>query len=303
MTQTREASPVCLADFVADVAASVNAALPELLPSLPAAAAVSEVMQYAVAGGKRVRPAIVMLAAETFGLDREVVMPTACGIECLHVATLVHDDLPCIDDDDLRRGRPTCHKVFGEATALLAGDALLLRGLELMAEQADSPQIRAEDALQVVREVAALVGAEGVIGGEAADIAAEGASYDEATLEFIHVNKTAKLLVAPARAGAILARAEAAGLAAITEYAERLGLLYQITDDILNVVGDPAATGKAVGSDAAREKATYPALLGLEAARSRATALAEQAQEAAARLPRNRALWAELALSVLHRDR
>jgi geranylgeranyl diphosphate synthase type II len=292
-----------LPEFLSQAAALVDRALPVLLPDPPLAAkSVGEAMRYAAEGGKRLRPAIAMLAAETFGLTSEVVLPTACGLECLHVATLIHDDLPCIDNDDLRRGRPTCHKAFGEAAALLAGDALLLRGLELMAEQAAAPEVCPEDALRVVREVAGFMGAHGVIGGEMADILAENTEYHETTLRFIHQHKTARLFVAAARAGAILARAEPDGLSTITAYAEDLGLLFQVTDDLLNVVGDPKKTGKAVGSDARLKKATYPALLGVAATRQRAQELRDRALDEARRLPPHQELWVALATSVAERE-
>ncbi|MFQ5809008.1 MAG: polyprenyl synthetase family protein [Armatimonadota bacterium] len=280
----------------------VNAHLDHLLPSGEGlAATVIEAMRYSTqAGGKRIRAAMVRAAAQTFGAPKEHVLPTACGIEMIHAATLIHDDLPCIDDGDLRRGKPSCHRVFGEATALLAGDALLIAGLRAIATQ--SPPFGPERVAGTVAEVADLAGIGGVIAGEAVDIEAEGQPPDPDTLAFIHDRKTAALFRAAVRAGAILAGAPESGLQALTEYATALGLAFQVTDDILDVVGDPEATGKQTGTDAEKGKLTYPAVWGLEGARTRAEELAEDARGAAARLPANGDFWSTLVDFVVARE-
>jgi geranylgeranyl diphosphate synthase type II len=281
---------------------TVNAHLDELLPRGEGlAATVIEAMRYSTqAGGKRVRGAMVRAAAQTFGAEKEHVLPTACGIEMIHAATLIHDDLPCIDDGDLRRGKPSCHRVFGEATALLAGDALLIAGLRAIATQ--SPPFDPERVAGAVAEVAELAGIGGVIAGEAVDIEAEAGPPDADTLDFIHDRKTAALFRAAVRAGAILAGAPETGLQALTEYATALGLAFQVTDDILDVVGDPATTGKQTGADAKKGKLTYPAVWGLDGARTRAQELAGAARDAAARLPANGDFWSALVDFVVARD-
>ncbi len=280
----------------------VNAHLNRLLPSEDGLAAnVIKAMRYSTqGGGKRVRASMVRAAAETFGTPKDDVLPTACGIEMIHTATLIHDDLPCIDDGDLRRGKPSCHRVFGEATALLAGDALLIAGLRAIAAQA--PAFDSQRVAGAVVEVAQLAGIGGVIAGEAVDIEAEGEPPNADTLEFIHDRKTAALFRASVRAGAILAGANDEDLATLTQYATALGLAFQITDDILDVVGDPAVTGKQTGADAAKGKLTYPAVWGLDGARARARELADTARDAAVRLPTNGDFWTALLAFVIERD-
>jgi len=283
-------------------AAVVDEHLDRLLPAAEGLAAnVITAMRYsAQARGKRVRAAMVRAAAHTFGADSDDVLPTACGIEMIHAATLIHDDLPCIDDGDLRRGKPSCHRVFGEATALLAGDALLIAGLRAIATQA--PPFDPAHVGRAVAEVAALAGIGGVIAGEAVDIEAEGKPPDADTLEFIHDNKTAALFRAAVRAGAILAGASDSGLETLTQYATALGVAFQITDDILDVVGDPATTGKQTRADAEKGKLTYPAVWGMDGSRERARELAAAAHTAAAQLPRNRAFWTALVDFVVERE-
>jgi geranylgeranyl diphosphate synthase type II len=256
-------------------------------------------MRHAVAGGKRIRPFLTLQAA-AYGLPGERVLPTACGVEMLHCATLVHDDLPCVDDSDLRHGRPTCHLAFDEPTALLAGDALIIGAFECLARQAEEPGIAPDRIVQCVRELAEYTGARGLVVGEALDVETERRPFTEPELEFIHLNKTAKLIICAARAGAILAGAPAAGLQRLTDYAEALGLLFQITDDLLDAAGDMAETGKPVGADAAAGKATYPGLLGLEAARQRADEVAVRARAAAEALP-HREVWESLVEYIVTR--
>lgn len=257
-------------------------------------------MRHAVSGGKRLRPFLVLQAAEAFGVAGERVLPTACGIEMLHCATLVHDDLPCVDNSELRHGRPTAHLAFDEPTALLAADALIIQAFESLARQAEDPELPVARVVQCVRELAEFTGGRGLVVGEALDIETEGRPYTEAELEFIHLNKTAKLIICAARAGAILAGAPAAALEQLTRYAEAVGLLFQITDDLLDVVGDAAQTGKPVGADAAAGKATYPGLLGLAAAQDRARQCGEQALGLAAQLPGSE-VWSALAEFVVTR--
>lgn len=196
-------------------------------------------------------------------------MTAACAIELIHTYSLIHDDLPAMDDDDYRRGRPTNHKVYGEALAILAGDALLTKAFEILAG-CSVPGTAGRLMLRVIGEIAEAAGARGMVGGQTLDILSEGKAVDARTLFYIHKNKTGALLRASVRTGAILAGAGEEELTALTSFAEEFGLLFQITDDILNVVGDSSKMGKPVGTDAQRAKATYPALYGLDGARKMA---------------------------------
>jgi geranylgeranyl diphosphate synthase type II len=237
-------------------------------------------MRYSVmAGGKRLRPVLVMAGAEAVGGRPATVLPTACALELIHTYSLIHDDLPAMDDDDYRRGRLTSHKVFGEAVAILAGDALLTLAFKLMADNAalvDDPRVVCE----VVAEVATAAGTAGMVGGQVVDIESEGRPVGAETLDFIHRHKTAALMRAALRAGARLAGASPAALAALGAAGERLGLAFQIVDDILDVEGTLAELGKTAGSDQRKAKATYPAVHGLAASRRRARTLVEEAKRA-----------------------
>ncbi|MCX7006991.1 MAG: polyprenyl synthetase family protein [Kiritimatiellaeota bacterium] len=252
-------------------------------------------MRYSLlAGGKRLRPILCLASAEAVGGQREAALLPAVALECLHTYTLIHDDLPAMDDDDLRRGHQTCHKKFDEATAILAGDALLTLAFELLA--------RATPAAQLALELAEATGSRGVVGGQAEDLAAEGRAPDAALLEFIHTNKTGKLLRAACRMGALTAGADAGQLAALTTYAAKIGLAFQIADDVLNVTSTPEQLGKAVGSDAARKKMTYVALYGLDAARAKAVTLIAEAQAALKPLGAQAAPLAALAEFTIKRS-
>ncbi len=226
-----------------------------------------EAMSYSVfAGGKRLRPILVMAAAEAVGGKGEDVIEAACAIELIHTYSLIHDDLPAMDDDDYRRGRPANHKVYGEAIAILAGDALLTKAFEILA---GCCPFGGDDAVlrQVIGEVAAAAGGSGMVGGQTVDIISAGKDIDAVTLDYIHRSKTGALLRVSVRLGALLSGADSDSLAALTRYGEEFGLVFQITDDILDVVGDSRKMGKPVGTDAKKAKATYPAVLGLGAAK------------------------------------
>ncbi len=257
-------------------------------------------MRYGVEGGKRVRAFITIKAAEMWGVEAARVLPAAVAVELMHAASLIHDDMPCIDDAATRRGLASCHEEFEEHTALLAGDALIIRAFELLASLHGNG-FEAGAVLRVVGEFAEATGATGLIGGEAADIEGEKMGPQANVLNFIHTNKTAKLIVAAARNGAILAGADEAGLRTLTEYSHHLGLLFQITDDILDATETEAQLGKPAGVDAAAGKMTYPALLGLERAKERAQDVAQMAVAAAERLPSHSGLWVDLANLVLNR--
>ncbi len=244
--------------------ACVEAALDKYLPRPDQPPAkLHEAMRYSVlAPGKRLRPILVLASAEAVGGDIESVLPAACAIECIHAFSLIHDDLPCMDNDDLRRGRPTNHVVFGEAMALLAGDALLALAFELLSMHSES--VSPQRVIQATRMVARASGTWGMVGGQVADMQSEGTEVDADTLRFIHARKTGALLTASACLGAMLSNASESQLLCLQEYGHHIGLAFQITDDILDVVGDVSKIGKPVGSDLRQDKATYPKLYGLD---------------------------------------
>jgi geranylgeranyl diphosphate synthase type II len=270
-----------LSTYMAERRRAVDRALEQFLPSADSVPqTVHAAMRYSVfAGGKRLRPILVIAGAEVVGGDAESVMPTACALELIHTYSLIHDDLPAMDDDDYRRGLPTNHKVFGEAVAILAGDALLTLAFGLLAENfADGRDPRLLMAL--VGEIADAAGTLGMIGGQAVDIQSEGKSVDSGTLEYIHTHKTAALIRAALRSGAILAGATPRQLEAIGEAGGRLGLAFQIVDDILDVEGSLEELGKTAGSDQRKKKVTYPEQFGLEASRLKAKSLIVEAKAA-----------------------
>ena len=236
------------------------------------------------AGGKRIRPCLVLAVCEMLGGRAEKALPFACALEMIHTYSLIHDDLPCMDDDDMRRGRPSNHKVFGEAMAVLAGDGLLSFAFEHMLSAAlESGE---KGALLAACEIAKRAGAAGMVTGQAADIEYEGAVVQtEDMLHFIHIHKTADMLSAAVLAGALIAGADEKTLAALTLYSEKMGLLFQITDDILDYKGDPALMGKTLGKDMEQGKLTYASLLGLEGAELAAKQAAEEALAAISEIP------------------
>jgi geranylgeranyl diphosphate synthase type II len=229
------------------------------------------------AGGKRIRPVLTLASAQAVGGSADDALPAACAIECIHTYSLIHDDLPAIDNDELRRGRATCHKVFGEAMAILAGDALLTVAFELMSEGLKTVP---DPALRAIYELSRAAGSTGMIGGQVVDIESEGKEISFPMLEYIHTHKTGKLMLASVRCGAILGGASVKELESLTDYGRSIGLAFQIADDILDVEGDSAELGKSTGTDALLGKATYPSLLGLDESRTRAGELVERAVDA-----------------------
>ena len=223
------------------------------------------------AGGKRFRPALVIATGEVFGMAHEQLLRTACAFEMIHTYSLIHDDLPSMDDDDLRRGQPTCHVQFDEATAILAGDALQALAFQTIAED---EQLSAEIRVRVAAELSRSAGTPaGMVSGQARDLEAESKTIDANTLEQIHLEKTGALIRAAARCGAIIGGATDEELHAITDYATNLGLLFQITDDLLDITASASEMGKTPGKDARSRKATYPAIYGLEATRAKTDAV------------------------------
>lgn len=240
-------------------------------------------MRYSVMnGGKRVRPLLAYAACEAFGVPAEHANGAACAVELIHAYSLVHDDLPAMDDDDLRRGQPTTHKAFDEACAILAGDGLQSLAFSALLDPCLSPQ---SDALrlQMVQALAKAAGPAGMVGGQAIDLGAVGVKLDQQALEYMHRHKTGALIEASVRLGALAsARADQAQLDALQIYAQAIGLAFQVQDDILDVESDTATLGKRQGADIARDKPTYPALLGLETAKAYALELRDQALAALA---------------------
>ena len=275
-----------LVAYLAERRQRVDDALESVLPSDDAEpTSVHRSMRYSVmAGGKRLRPILVIAGAEAVGGAAESVMPAACALELIHTYSLIHDDLPAMDDDDYRRGRLTNHKVFGEAVAILAGDALLTDAFRLIAENAARVATDATVVRDVIVEVVEAASTRGMVGGQVVDIESEGKTVTPETLEYIHLNKTAALIRASLRVGALLAGGTAQQLAVIGEAGRSLGLAFQIVDDILDVEGTLAELGKTAGSDERKGKATYPAVHGIEASRVQARALIDQAKEGLRRL-------------------
>lgn len=265
--------------FVAD---QVEAALDRLLP-VPTGhhSIVAEAMRYAaLGGGKRLRPFLVVETTRMLGGNMEQALHVGCALECLHVYSLVHDDLPCMDDDDLRRGKPTVHKVYGDAMAVLAGDGLLTHAFELLAAEAahPDPSVRA----RLVMELAKAGGTSGMIGGQVVDITVSESVRDTALITQLQSMKTGALIRYATKAGGLISGAEPHDLAALDQYADALGLAFQIQDDVLDVEGDVETVGKAVGKDEDLGKATFVSLLGLNAAKEKAQSLGEEAKAALA---------------------
>ncbi len=228
-------------------------------------------MRYSLfAGGKRIRPILALAAAEALGKDSQPLLPIACALECIHTYSLIHDDLPAMDDDDLRRGKPTNHVVYGEAEAILAGDGLLSFAFELMCHQEVKGNIAPEAQVNIIRTISQAIGPLGMVGGQSLDLAAEGKEIDFDHLQLIHRTKTGALITASVEAGAIFAGAGETELAAMGTYGKNVGLAFQIVDDLLDVVGSTEELGKTAGADAERNKATYPAFFGVEKTRTMA---------------------------------
>jgi geranylgeranyl diphosphate synthase type II len=255
------------------------------------------------AGGKRIRPLLALAAAEAVGGDAADAMSLACAVEMIHTYSLIHDDLPAMDDDDLRRGKPTSHKVYGEAIAILAGDALLTRAFYLMAEvDADANEEALRRRLFVTTMLAVAAGTTGLIGGQVLDLESEGHAVDAATLERLHRAKTGALLAASVRGGALLAGAGAEDVARLDAYGSAIGLAFQVVDDVLDGTADDAALGKTAGKDEAAGKATYVSVHGLEGARTIASGLLADAQAAVRPMGERGHILAGLAEMIVGRN-
>lgn len=292
--------------YLAEKRAVIEAALDALLPAATAyPSRIHEAMRYSVfAGGKRLRPLLVLMAAEAVGAgaEEERVLPAACAVELVHTYSLIHDDLPAMDNDDLRRGRPTCHRAYDEATAILAGDALLTYAFWLLAEELPRRGVPAGVTVAVIRELAEAAGVGGLIGGQVLDVAAAGKEVSEAELLYIHRHKTAALFRACLRLGGLLAGAGPEELAALTAFGDDLGLAFQIIDDILDVTGEAARLGKTPGADVRLKKVTYAGRFGVAGARLKGQEATQRALAALEPLGDGARRLRELAVYLLERD-
>jgi geranylgeranyl diphosphate synthase, type II len=284
--------------------ALVDEALAQYLPreeNYPQA--IFQAMRYSVfAGGKRVRPILAIAAAETIGGTVDDVLPLACALECIHTYSLIHDDLPALDNDDYRRGRLTNHKVFGESNAILAGDALLTFAFELVGNARHWKQFVPARVVQVMHEVAYAIGTFGMIGGQVVDLMMEGQDVDLPALQYIHAHKTGALIRAAVRAGAILGGGSPVEVEALTQYGTHIGLAFQIMDDILDVRGDEQLMGKALRKDEERCKATYPRLVGLAESEERAQAAVAAGIAALGPIGERGAVLSHLAQFIIARE-
>ncbi len=266
-----------LSHYLAAKRKLIDAALNRYLPQKLENPLVSAMRYSLLASGKRIRPILCIATGEALRIeDPAKLLPTACALEMIHSYSLIHDDLPAMDDDDLRRGMPTCHNQFDEATAILAGDALLTLAFDLASQPSELP-IDSKRQLAIVRTLTKAAGHKGMVGGQSRDLRSEGKLLAFEDLKMLHQLKTGALIAAAVKSGAILADADSAKHDSLVHYAHTIGLAFQITDDILNVEGDPEVLGKAVGTDQARGKNTYPSLLGMGQAKTMARELIEEA--------------------------
>lgn len=265
-----------LTDFLQTRKQRIEEAMPVYIEKLQAPETLKKAMLYSLeAGGKRLRPILVLAVLHTYKQAEDAGIATACAVEMIHTYSLIHDDLPCMDDDDLRRGKPTNHKVFGEAMAVLAGDGLLTQSFSLIV---NDPFSSSEKKLRIISELVLSAGAEGMVGGQVADMEGESKNLSLHELQYIHENKTAKLLSFSIISGAILAGAPEEDIEKLRKYAYHLGIAFQIQDDILDIEGSQEIIGKPVGSDTTNEKTTYPSLLTIQGAKEKLSDHIEQAK-------------------------
>jgi geranylgeranyl diphosphate synthase type II len=279
----------------------VDRALDRFLPKASAKpATIHKAMRYSLfAGGKRLRPILCLAAAKACGGLTKSALPLACTMECIHTYSLIHDDLPSMDNDDFRRGRATCHKVFGDGIAVLAGDALLTVAFEIAAQAETWPRY---DLREIMLEISIAAGSRKLIAGQVADLEGEGKPHTRAQLRYIHENKTAALLTASVKLGAMSANATPTQLSAISDFGRALGLAFQVIDDILDVTQTSEKLGKSAGKDAAAQKATYPAVIGLEKSRAEAARLTKSAHESLKPLGKRAEMLHALANHLLARE-
>jgi geranylgeranyl diphosphate synthase type II len=291
-----------LEKFLSTRTETVNRALDQFLPPEKAKpATIHKAMRYSIfAGGKRMRPALCLAAADACGGSEKDALPLACAVECIHTYSLIHDDLPAMDNDDFRRGKPTNHKVFGEGVAVLAGDALLTQAFEIAAQCKKLPRYPHD---KIILEIAKAAGSLQLIAGQVADLEAEGKKISEAELKFIHERKTSALLCCSVRLGGMSANCPPVQLAALTDFGYHVGLAFQVIDDILDVTQTSEQLGKTAGKDVAVQKATYPSIVGLEKSREIAEKLTGKAFAALKVFKGRAAALGALAEFLLKRDK
>lgn len=281
----------------------VDKALDKIVPSAKTfPPSVNEAMRYSLfAGGKRVRPILSIAAAESLGAKTAGLLPLAGALELIHTYSLIHDDLPAMDNDDFRRGRPTCHKAYGEAIAILAGDGLLNMAFEVLSDPRRTKAVPASRVLAIIKEIATASGVFGMVGGQVVDMNSEGKDVDFPTLEYIHTHKTGALIRASVRVGALYARAGKRQFTALTHYGEMVGLAFQIADDILDIIGKREEIGKDVGSDLKKGKKTYPSFYGIDESKRRAVEVVDKAIHALKDFDRKADPLRELARYIINR--
>ena len=292
-----------LKEFFQSAKTSVDQKLDKLIPGETVAPQrLHKALRWSVfAGGKRFRPALVLASGKVFGANEEELLKTAASVEMIHAYSLIHDDLPAMDDDDLRRGRETCHKKFDEATAILAGDALQNMAFQIIA---DDENLTVETRLKLISELARAAGTpDGMVAGQQLDLQAEGKITSVEKLEEIHRSKTGAMIRFSAQAGAIIAGATEIETNAISNYAERVGLLFQVTDDILDITQTTETLGKTAGKDLQAEKATYPAFYGIEETKNLAEKICDEAVGELNKIEKDTTILAELASFILHRKK
>lgn len=286
--------------FTKNNISSFESTMYEAISELNAPISLKESMQYSMqAGGKRIRPMLIFAVLESYGKDMTKGMSAACAVELIHTYSLIHDDLPCMDDDDLRRGKPTNHKVFGEALAILAGDAMQPFAFQMIA---NDEICTSEQKVALISELAKAAGAEGMVGGQVADIEAEGKKVELDHLASIHEMKTGKLIHFSIVAGAILSGSSEEDMLNLKEYAKHLGIAFQIQDDILDIEGTESMIGKPVGSDLENDKSTYPALLTLDGAKKKLNYHIDSAKKSLNKVQCNQALLLDALDAVANRN-
>ena len=271
----QKGAPFDVLPYLSDKRALIDTFLKSYFENPCEPSVLNDAMKYSLlAGGKRIRPILICASYEACGGDPEDIVPQAASVELIHTYSLIHDDLPAMDNDNLRRGKPTNHIVFGEALAILAGDALLTEAFSMMTHTTSQrKKLRSTHIINAIKELALAAGAYGMVGGQAQDILSESAEPDEHTLTFIHLHKTAALIKASVRIGALLAGARGTKLKSFTMYGENIGLAFQVVDDILDIEGNTKELGKSAGSDIEKNKMTYPSLFGIDGSRRKAQEL------------------------------
>ena len=294
-----------LDSYLNDRKKKVDKALREYLPpehTYPTI--IFQAVRYSLfAGGKRIRPILCMAAAEAVGGDADATLPVACALEMIHTYSLIHDDLPAMDNDDYRRGILTNHKIFGENIAILAGDALLTEAFHLLSHPDQMKDLDAVKRLELIHDISSAAGYFGMVGGQVMDVQSEGKEFDMATLQYIHSRKTGAMIITSVRAGAVLAGGDRRQIDALTHYANQMGLAFQIADDILNVEGEEKRLGKRTGTDRDRGKATYPCLVGVVESHKKGQELLTEALEAISGFDGKAEPLRQIARHIVERDK